>query len=485
MIVRDEIVPVFHIVGVVLSILGVGMLLPCLVDLLNDDPDWSAFGGAAVLTLAVSGGMFLATADKITRFTIRQTFLLTTLSWACAAGVGALPLMLSALRLNFTDAYFEAMSGLTTTGSTVIAGLNHAPLGVLLWRAQLNWFGGIGVIIMAIAILPVLRVGGMQMFRTESADKNDRPFATVKDTAGAIAITYLVLTIISLVMFWSVGMSWFDALCHAMAAISTGGFSTKDESLAFFHSNAVLWVATATIIAGSMPLTYYVRLLRNFRTTLLADTQVLLMWSVLLVASVAMSAWVYQVVHLPLWDAISHATLNTVSIILDCGLISADYSQWGGFAVTAFFFFYFIGGCTGSASGSIKIFRWQILFKAMANQMTRMLQPHRVIRPIYNGKVVDHDVIDSVVNFVIAYIECYALLTLALAAFGLDFLSAASGVASALSGAGPGLGPVIGPGHTFGSLPEGGKWVLSFAMILGRLEVFTVLVLLAPTFWRD
>jgi trk system potassium uptake protein TrkH len=228
----------------------------------------------------------------------------------------------------------------------------------------------------------------------------------------------------------------------------------------------------------------YIRLLRNFRGSALADSQILTLLGILLASTAAMTAWAYFEVGLEFIPALSHSAVNVVSIVTDTGFVSADYSAWGGFPMVAFFFFYFIGGCTGSTSGSIKIFRWQILFGSMQAQMIRMLQPNRVVVRTYHGKPVQADVVDSVINFVFAYILSYVILTLLIAAMGLDLLTASSSVASALAGAGPGLGPIVGPAGTFAPLPDGAKWVLCLAMLLGRLEVFTVIVLFTRTFWK-
>ncbi|MCW2246531.1 trk system potassium uptake protein TrkH [Azospirillum fermentarium] len=477
--------PVFHIIGVLLTVLGLGMLIPALADAAVGNPDWTAFVGASAATLAVSGGMYLGTAGEIETISVRQTFLLTVLAWVILATFGALPFLFSSLKMDFTDAYYEAMSGLTTTGGTVIVGLDYAPPGILLWRSLLSWLGGVGIIVMAIAVLPILRVGGMQLFRTESSDKSDKPFATVADTAGGIIMTYLILTILSAVLFRVAGMNWFDAVCHAMASISTGGFSTKDSSLGFFDSHAVLWAATASIVAGAMPLTWYIRMLRNTRGFARLDRQVSAMLKILGVSIAAMTLWAWLKVGLPFWDALSHSALNVSSVITTSGFVSTDYSAWGSFAIVAFFFFFFIGGCTGSTTGSIKIFRWQVLAQSMRNQMLRMLKPRRVLVSLYNDKPLDPDVVDSVINFAFAYMASFGILALAMAALDVDFLSAASAVAAALGGAGAGLGPVVGPSGTFAPLPDAGKWLLCLAMLLGRLEVFTVLVLLIPSFWKD
>ncbi|KJB94999.1 potassium transporter TrkH [Skermanella aerolata KACC 11604] len=477
--------PVFHIIGILLAVLGVGMLVPALLDSAIGHSDWIVFVTSSAITIGAAGALYLGTSGPIERFGVKQTFLLTTMAWVVLAVFGALPFMMSTTQLDFTDAFYEAMSGLSTTGGTVIVGLDNAPPGVLLWRALLNWFGGIGIIVMAIAILPVLRVGGMQLFRTESSDRGDKPFATVRDTANGITLTYLGLTVFSTVLFNLAGMDWFDAVCHAMAAVSTGGFSTKDASLGYFESIPILWVAVVSMISGAVPLTYYIRLLRNFGGAALADSQVWTLMGILVVSVGAMTGWAYFEVGLEFVPALSHSAVNVVSIITDTGFVSTDYSTWGGFPMVTFFFFFFIGGCTGSTSGSIKIFRWQILFGSMQAQMIRMLQPHRVVVRTYNGKPVQPDVVDGVINFVFAYILSYVILTLMIAATGLDMLTASSSVASALAGAGPGLGPVVGPAGTFAPLPDAAKWVLCLAMLLGRLEVFTVIVLFTRTFWRS
>ncbi len=482
---RPVLVPVLHICGLLLTVLGVAMLLPALVDLANGSAQWSSFVGACAITLALSGSLVLATGGRIDRFTVKQTFLLTTLSWCVLAVFGAIPFMLAPPYLSATDAFFEAMSGLTTTGATVITTLDEAPAGILLWRALLHWYGGVGIIVMAIAVLPVLRVGGMQLFRTESSERGDKPFAHMRDTAGAIALIYLALTVVSATGFGLAGMTPLNAVCHAMSAIATGGFSTHDASLGHYDTPAVMWVAVASMMAAAIPLTYYIRLTRGFPNRGLADTQVLSLLGVLLAGWTVMTLWTTQVTGLPFQTALTVSATNVTSIVTGTGFASTAYDQWGSFAFVAFFFFFFIGGCTGSTTGSIKIFRWQILFRAIAIQMMRMQQPHRVVLPLYNGKAVDRDVIESVINFFVAFIVCLIAFCLALAAIGLDVLTAVSAAAAALTNVGPGLGPVVGPSGTYASLPDAAKWLMSIAMLLGRLEVFTVLVLFTPNFWRD
>ncbi|HYC04339.1 MAG TPA: TrkH family potassium uptake protein [Azospirillaceae bacterium] len=475
--------PVFNIISILVFFLGLGMLVPALADLAVGNRDWKAFVVAAAFTVGISGAVYLSTQDEPKPLTVRQFFLLTTLSWLVTALVCAVPFMWSTLHLSFTDAVFESMSGLTTTGGTVIVGLDNAPPGVLLWRALLNWFGGVGIIVMAITILPVLRVGGMQLFRTESSDRGEKPFATLRETANAIALIYVTLTVLAAVAYRLAGMPTFDAICHAMAVIATGGFSTKDASIGAFGSQAIIWVTTFGMLAGSLPLTWYIRALRG--TGRVSDEQIKLFLIVMLAASVVMSIHVLLVTDLPPSWAITHAFMNVVSIATTTGFVSADYSLWGNFAVTFFFLLFFVGGCTGSTTGAIKIFRWMILFKGIRVQMTRMVQPHRIALPMYEGKPVGADVIESVINFAVMYFVVFAVLTAAVAAQGMDFVTAVTGVAAAIGNVGPALGHLIGPAGTYQPVEDGVLWVFTLGMLLGRLEIFTALILLSPGFWRS
>ena len=477
--------PVFHILGMLLSVLGGAMLIPAIVDGLAGQPNWMAFVGSSVLTLTVSGGMILATAGSIERFTVKQTFLLTTLSWVILAFFGSIPFMLSVLALSPIDALFESMSGLTTTGATVITGLDQLSSGLLLWRVLLHWYGGIGIIVMAIAILPTLGVGGMQLFRTESSDRGDKLFATVHEMAGSITLIYLGLTVLSMIMFRIAGMNDFDALCHAMSSIASGGFSNHDASFGYFDSKFILWVAIFSMILAALPLTYYIRLLYNVRTTIFSDTQVLTLIGVIVMMVSVMTTWRMIFHTLPWEEALTHSAFNVTSIITGTGFSSDDYGQWGTFPLVFFFILFFVGGCTGSTTGSIKIFRWQILLQALVIQIRRMLQPHRVVVLAYHGKKVTQDVIQSVTNLVVAMLLCVSIVAVTFSLLGLDLITSVSAAAAAITNVGPGLGPSIGPAGNYMSLPDAAKGVMVLVMVMGRLEIFTVLVLLVPECWRD
>lgn len=476
--------PVLHIVGILLVTLGVFMLVPGLLDIAERAKDRGAFISSSVITIAVGVALILAFRGEITRINVRQTYLLTTLAWLSCAAFGALPFMFTTPHLRYVDAFFEAMSGLSTTGATVLVGLNHLDRGILLWRALLNWIGGIGIVVMAIIVLPMLRVGGMQAFRTESSERSEKLIPSVRGLASTTLFVYVALSIASMIGFLAAGMPLFDAISHAMAAIATGGFSTKDESLGYFDSFAIDWVAVFSMIAGALPLMWWVAVSRRRMGTRRPNSQVAVLLIILVCASAVMTAWVWGRGMLPFFPALTHATTNVVSIITATGFVTTDYGQWGSFAAVGFFLFYFIGGCTGSTAGSIKIFRWEVLGRAVRTQLRLMLQPHRMAVIVYEGKILDHDVVESVISYFFMYVVTFAVLSAIVSLFGTDLVSSISGVAAALANAGPGLGDIIGPAGTYAPLSDGAKWTLSLGMLLGRLELFTVYMLLTRSFWR-
>jgi trk system potassium uptake protein TrkH len=418
--------------------------------------------------------------------TLRQAFLLTPVSWTTIALFGAIPLYISdyaQLRDSFTNAFFESTSGLTTTGATVIVGLDAAPHGILLWRALLQWLGGIGIIGVAIAILPTLGVGGMQLFRTESSDRSEKVMPRVREIATAIVLTYVGLTVICGVAYWLVAMRPFDALAHALTTVSTAGFSTSDASMARWDNAALHWIATVFMLSGAIPFVLYLRLYQGQRDAL-RDSQVWFLAGLLAVVIVAVAAWLILTEGHGVADALRLAAFNVVSVVTTTGYATADYTLWGNLMVGLFFGLMFVGGCTGSTTGGMKIFRFQVMIRLLQSQFLRLLYPRGVFPRVYAGRLLPDDVIGSVVVFFSLYFICYSVLTLALMAFNLDFLTSASAAVASLSNVGPGLGPIIGPAGNFATLPDASKWLLCFGMLLGRLELFTVLILFFPQFWR-
>jgi len=477
--------PVFFIVGLLLTLLATAMCIPAAVDLATGHPDWQVFLGAAVITVFIGASLMLSTRTvKGTKLGLRQAFVLTTLSWLSIAAFGALPFAFSELEMTAADSFFESMSGITTTGSTVIDNLDGAPPGILLWRALLQWLGGIGIIVMALAVLPMLSVGGMQLFQTEAFDAPDKVLPRAAQLAGAIGGIYLTLTFAWAVALWLAGMEGFDALAHAMTTIATGGYSTKDASVGYFNAPSIDWIITAGMIVGSLPFVHYLRIVRGDGRGLLRDSQVRWFLAIVTSAVVLVTLWIWTQIGLGSADALRYAAFNVTSVMTGTGYATTDFGAWGGFVSTIMLILMFVGGCAGSTTCGIKIFRFQVLYATAKVQLARLLQPHGVFIPYYNRKPIPEQVSEAVMGFFFLYILCFGLLAMALAALGLDMVTALSGAATAISNVGPGLGPVIGPAGNFDPLPEAAKWLLSFGMLLGRLELFTVLVLLTPTFWR-
>jgi trk system potassium uptake protein TrkH len=476
--------PILYVVGFLLAGLGGVMLVPALIDLSFANPDWRTFVAAAVVTGFLGGTLVLANRGDEFHLDLPQGFMLTTLAWLAAVTAGALPFLFAPDGLSITDAIFESMSGFTTTGSAVVLGLDDYPPGLLLWRSLTQWMGGLGIVVMAIMMLPFLRVGGMQLFRTESSERSDKIFPRAVQMGRWIASTYLLLTLLCAISLKLAGMNWFDAVNHAMSTLATGGFSTKDASIGFYQNPMIEWILVVFMTSGALPLTFYIRAALQGPRSMLEDGQVCIFLGVLGTAVVAMTLWVWFHLGEPVSQALRLAAFNVTSILTDTGYASADFSVWGSFAVGAFFLFYFVGGCAGSTSGAIKIFRWRILFSSVRGQFHSMRRPHEVTVATYSGRPLTPALMASVVNFFFLYIITFASLSLAMMLFGVDFLSSVSGVAQAMANAGPGLGALIGPAANFSSLPDAAKWALSLAMLLGRLELFTILVLLTPAFWR-
>ncbi len=476
--------PVLFVVGILLTTLAAFMFVPALADAMVGNPDWRVFLAAGFFTLFIGITLMLMNRTGPVRLSVRQTFLLTTLAWIVMAAFAALPFSFAELELDYADAFFEAMSGLTTTGSTVIVGLEDAPPGILLWRALLQWQGGIGIIVMAIAVLPLLRVGGMQLFRMESSDQSEKALPRAAQVAGAIGAIYLVLSFVWAMAYWFAGMSGFDAIAHAMTTIATGGFSTYDRSIAHFDSALIDGIATAGMVIGSLPFLLYLAIVQGNPMALLRDSQVQWFLTVLLLVMISIAGWLWLENNMMPLAALRYATFNVASIMTGTGYATAGFDSWGSFAVPVFFFIMFIGGCAGSTTCGIKIFRFQVLYASARTQFQHLVQPHGVFIPYYNRQPIPDEVTSSVLSFFFVFGMTFAVLALGLAVLGLDFLTAVSAAASAIANVGPGLGPVIGPEGNYASLPDAAKWLLSAGMLLGRLELFTVMVLFTASFWR-
>lgn len=476
--------PVLYVNGLFLFILAISMNFPMLVDLYFGNDDWvvffvciivtAFFGGALAFTNAPSGGFSV---------NIRQGFMLTVMSWVSLCIFAAIPFWLSGLDMSFVDAVFEATSGITTTGSTVMTGLDYAPPGILMWRAILQWLGGIGIIVMALSVLPFLKVGGMQLFKAESFEV-EKVSPRARQIATAIAVFYVVFTILCALCYNAVGMSVFDSVAHAFTTISTGGFSTYDTSFAHYDTAHKELVAIIFMLLGGIPFILYFQSVTGRPLALFKDSQVRWYLSILALSALVISIYLSATLGMEYLHALRLATFNSVSLMTGTGFASGDYTQWGGFAGAIFFFLMVVGGCAGSTSCGIKVFRFQILFSITLVQFQKLIHPKGIFCTRYNGRPIPTEVLTSVMSFFFLYALSFSFITIALSFTGLDFITAMSGAATSISNVGPGLGEFIGPSGSFASLPDSAKWILSFGMILGRLELFTLLVLFVPQFWR-
>ena len=476
--------PVLNILGLLATILAAAMLIPMCTDLYYGSSDWQVFALSALLTGFVGVSVWLATnRSEELDLGLRQAFLLTNGSWVTIGIFGALPFMFSELDLSVTDSIFESVSGITTTGSTVIVEIEKASPGVLIWRALLQWLGGVGIVVMAMAVLPMLSVGGMQLFRTESFERAEKVVPRATQLAGGIGLVYTALTAVWAVMLALSGMNMFDAVAHSMTTLATGGYSTRTASIGAFDSVAVEWVIMAGMIVGSLPFAHYLAMVRGGWRGLLNDPQV--RWFMMLVVGlIFLLCWHLMQNGLGFGDALRQASFNGISLMTGTGYVSANFSAWGGFATTILLIVMFIGGCGGSTTCGIKVFRLQVLASTAKVQISRLLRPHAIALAYYNKRPVSAEVMDSVMGFFYLYILGFVIIALLLGMTGLEFLTALSGAATSISNVGPGLGEVIGAEGNFSSIPDSAKWIMSFAMLLGRLEIFTVLVMLNPVFWQ-
>ena len=460
------------------------MVFPLLTDLVTGNGQWPVFLESAVITAVMGGLLALACANSVgERLSVQQLFFLAAGVWAVLPVFGAIPFMLGATQSSFADAYFEAMSGLTTTGSTVLSGLDDLPRGLLFWRSMLQWFGGIGIIIVAMVFLPELRVGGMQIFRSEAFETGEKVLPRAAEIAARISGIYIGLTFANVIAYLMAGMSGFDAVNHAMTTMSTGGFSTYDASFGTFQGPAE-YVAAVFMVLASLPFVRYVQFVTGTAKPLLRDTQVHAFIATMSVLILLLTLYrIFINLDHP-ESSFREAVFNVTSIMTGTGYASVDYQMWGGFPVVVFFFLGLIGGCAGSTCCSVKIFRYQILLSAIRSQIRRIHSPHAVARPHYDGRPVGEEVLSSVMVFFVAFILTLGIVTVLLSMTGLDFVTSVSGAATAVANIGPGLGEVIGPSGNFSSLSDTAKWILSFTMLAGRLELMVVFVLFTPRFWR-
>lgn len=479
-----QIRPIVLTLGLVLCAIAATMVLPAIVDIADGQPGWRVFFASSIFTFFIGGLMLLvAYDDKPMQLGLKEGFVLTTVTWVFVAAFAAVPFV--GLGLPYTDAFFESMSGLTTTGSTVLVKLDQLPRGILLWRSILQGLGGLGIVVTALIMLPFLRVGGMQLFQTESSDRSEKVLPRALELVTATAAIYGGLMVACIVAYMAFGMTPFDAICHALTTVATAGFSTHDKSFEFFQTPALQWTCIVFMILGALPFVVFIRMLRGEPSALWRDTQVRGFAGFLVVICITVAVWLSTARNLPLDEAFRVATFNVTSIVTTTGYHAGDYTSWGSFAVGLFFLLMFVGGCSGSTCGGIKVYRLQVAGMLTRSHFLHLMSPNRVVTLIYNRRRLPDDVPFSVVAFLAIYMTTVGVFTVILSAMGLDLTTSLSAAASAVGNVGPGLGDIIGPSGNYSGLPVTAKWVLALAMLLGRLELFTVLVLLRPEFWRS
>ena len=476
--------PVFHLIGLLGLTLGLLMLIPAAVDWQAGQDNWQAFVRASFVVCLIGGAAAMATrqalADGLGR---RQSFLLTASVWAVLPALGALPFMIGAPHASPTHALFEALSGMTTTGTTVFTGLDDLPPGVLLWRSMLQWLGGLGIIIVALVFLPVLRVGGMQHFQAEAFDTMGKVMPRVYDISAGLLQVYIGLTLAAIMSYMAFGMSGFDAINHAMTTIATGGFSTSDLSFAKF-AGPLEYVAVVFMILAGLPFIRFIQLLGGSWTPLLRDVQVraFLRWSAY--AVLAIIAYRLATSAAPPFDVVRGTLFNVVTLFTGTGYGSEAVDEWGDFPLLVVILMGFIGACTASTGCSLKVFRYLVLFEAIRAQMQRLRRPHEVVALKLGGKRLESDVISSVIVMFTVFVASFMVLTVLLSLTGLELRTAITAAWTAICNVGPVFGPEVGATGAVNDFPEAAKWMMMLGMYLGRLEVLAVLVLLLPRFWR-
>jgi trk system potassium uptake protein TrkH len=478
--------PVLWGTGLLLSGFAVMNTLPALADIFAGNREAVVFLAVAGISLFCGQVLIFANLQHRARqFSIKQGILLAVAGWLSLALVASLPFIFGPLHLAAADAFFEATSGITATGGTVLRHLEHASPGILLWRALLQWMGGIGVLALATAVLPDLNVGGMQLFRTETARLDDRLVQRARRLLSGIMLVYSALTIVLWLLLWLAGMSCFDALLHALSTISCGGFSSSDQSVGHWHRAGIDWVILVGMLLGGAPFLLHWQIAQRQWRLVAKNSQIRWYLMLILISSLAITFWLVIEQDAKPLPALRHSLFAVTSVMTGSGFATLDWSRWTGFPLAVLFLLTFIGGCAGSTAGGLKVFRLQILLANARLQLRRLLQPNAVLLPQFDGNIVSESVVESVLGFLFVYVLSFALLAMALSFLGMDFAPAIGAAASALANLGPGISPSIGPFSSFAALPAAAKWLLAAAMLFGRLEMFILLAVFSRDFWKD
>ena len=474
---------VFFTLGILLIILGIAMMVPVAFQLIYKEFD-STFIISSIITITFGILFFLSNIDHLKLINTQQAFLLTALSWLSIAIFGSLPFFFSELNLSITDSFFESMSGITTTGATILNNIESSPKGILVWRSMLQWLGGIGVILMAITLMPIMNIGGMQLLKISSYDTSEKVLPKSKEISLRLITVYVSLTFLCAFFYKIFGMNFFDSFTHSMTTIATGGFSNYDQSIGYFDNPYIEIISIIFILLGSIPFILYIKFISDDKKIIFKDEQVKLFLKITLVSILILFVYLIIVNQNFFEIHLRSVIFNVVSILTGTGYVTKEFDQWGNFPLIFFLILMFIGGCAGSTTCGIKIFRVHILYYFIRNQLLKIIYPRAVINLKYNYNKVEDKLIASIISFIYLYILIFFVLASLLTLTGLDFITSISGAASSLSNVGPGLGVEIGPNSNYSGLPDESKWLLSAGMILGRLEIFAILIIFLPSFWR-
>ncbi len=477
--------PIALVGGTVVCAVGFFLFIPLIVEVIYKTESWQSYAVPILLYLIVGGSLVITNRNVDLKISIKEAFIITVMSWLLMTFLCAVPFIYTDVDLSVVDAFFEAMSGVTTTGATTLSELDSLPKGILVWRAFLQWLGGIGIVIIALFILPFLRIGGMQLFHLEGEDPYDKSLPKISSVIKKIFIIYSVFTLTLIILYYVFGMVFFDAIVHSLTTISTGGFSNYDSSFAFFKSDPILLIAIFFMIIGSLPFLVLVQISRKNLFAIYKDHQIRVFLLVLSLAIIIIFYLANRYIDGSYFSKLISVSFNTISIISGTGFTSDNFENWGNYASVLFLILMFIGGCAGSTTGGIKVFRFQILFKYLKIHFIKMLKPHSVVASHFNGKKINESTYESVMSFFFLYIVTFAVSALLLSFSGLDFLTCISAAASSISNVGPGLGDTIGPDGNYSSLTNYSKIILVATMFLGRLEMLTIFILLLPSFWKN
>ena len=477
--------PIALVSGTVICAVGFFLFIPLITELIYNTETWQSYAVPILLYLIVGGSLVITNRNVDLKISLKEAFIITVLSWLLMTFLCAVPFLYTEVNLGIVDALFESMSGVTTTGATTLSNLETLPKGILIWRAFLQWLGGIGIVVIALFILPFLRIGGMQLFHLEGDDPYDKSLPKISSVIKKIFVIYFILTITLIFLYYIFGMMLFDAISHSFTTISTGGFSTYDNSFAFFNNDKILIIAIIFMILGSLPFLVLVQTSSKNLLAVFKDHQVRVFILILSIAILLIFYFASNYINGNYINKIVAVSFNTISIISGTGYISENFENWGNYASVLFLILMFIGGCAGSTTGGLKVFRFQILFKYINLHLEKMLKPHSIIASRFNGKKINETTYESVMSFFFLYILTFFTSALLLSFSGLDFLTCISASASTISNVGPGLGSVIGPEGNYGILDNYSKIILIVTMFLGRLELLTIFILLLPSFWKD